>query len=104
MSAGSHLLRLVALLAVCFLALQLYFVGRIALMAVADPQSTTFQRSEMWRMASQQGWVAWGHQWVPSDRITPHLKRRLQFYRPQRRRLGSDGASLGTQPACAGAG
>jgi monofunctional glycosyltransferase len=75
MSAGSHLLRLVALLAVCFLALQLYFVGRIALMAVADPQSTTFQRSEMWRLMSETGRVTWGQQWVSDERLGKNLKR-----------------------------
>ena len=32
-------------------ALQLYFLARIALMSVVDPQSTTFQRSEAWRLA-----------------------------------------------------
>jgi monofunctional biosynthetic peptidoglycan transglycosylase len=75
MSAGSHLLRLVALLAVCFLALQLYFVGRIALMAVADPQSTTFQRSEMWRLMSETGRITWGQQWVSDERLGKNLKR-----------------------------
>ena len=43
--------RFVALLVVCTLGLQLYFLARIALMAVVDPQSTTFQRSEAWRLA-----------------------------------------------------
>ena len=33
------------------LALQLFFIGRIALMAVLAPQSTTFERSEAWRLA-----------------------------------------------------
>jgi hypothetical protein len=35
--------------------LQLFFVGRIALMAVVDPQSTSFQRSEAWRLATEKG-------------------------------------------------
>ena len=39
-----HLGRLAGLLLITLLALQLYFVARIALMAVIDPQSTTFQR------------------------------------------------------------
>jgi monofunctional glycosyltransferase len=33
------------------LALQLYFLAGIALMAVVDPHSTAFQRSEAWRVA-----------------------------------------------------
>ncbi len=68
-------LRGLLVLLACVLALQVFWVLRVALMTVVNPSSTTFQRSEMWRMASQQGWVAWGQQWVPSDRITPHLKR-----------------------------
>ncbi len=60
-------------------ALQLFFVGRIALMLVIDPQSTAFMRSEAWRIAgdsvsSDQSW-RWSSQWVPYDKISPHLKR-----------------------------
>ena len=36
--------RLAALFMLSALALQLYFVARIGLMAVVDPQSTTFQQ------------------------------------------------------------
>jgi monofunctional biosynthetic peptidoglycan transglycosylase len=75
MSWGARLLRLAALLVVCAVALQLFFFGRIALMAVVDPQSTTFQRSEIWRLASEQGRVAWGQQWVDDERLGQHLKR-----------------------------
>jgi monofunctional glycosyltransferase len=61
------------------LALQLFFVLRIALMVVVNPQSTAFMRSEAWRVASQslQGdkpW-RWSHQWVDADQISPQLKR-----------------------------
>jgi monofunctional glycosyltransferase len=59
----------------CVLALQVFWVLRVALMTVVNPSSTTFQRSEMWRMAREQGWVAWGHAWVPSERMSIHLKR-----------------------------
>jgi monofunctional glycosyltransferase len=75
MSVGAHLWRLAALLVVCFLALQLYFIGRIALMAVADPQSTTFERSEMWRLATETGRITWGQQWVGDERLGKNLKR-----------------------------
>jgi monofunctional biosynthetic peptidoglycan transglycosylase len=67
--------RLLALCAVSALALQLWFAARIALMAVVDPQSTTFQRSEAWRLLTQTGRITWGQQWVPYERISPHLKR-----------------------------
>ncbi|MFW9595185.1 MAG: transglycosylase domain-containing protein, partial [Macromonas sp.] len=57
------------------LALQLFFVGRIALMAVIDPQSTAFQRSEAWRMATQPRAFTWHQQWLDYGAISPHLKR-----------------------------
>ena len=68
-------LRWVGLLLVAALALQLFFLCRIALMAAVDPQSTTFQRSEAWRVASQTGRLRWRQQWVPYDRIADNLKR-----------------------------
>jgi monofunctional glycosyltransferase len=70
-----HLVRLFVLGVVCTLALQLYFAGRIALMAVVDPQSTTFERSEMWRLLAERGRIAWSQQWVADARIADGLKR-----------------------------
>jgi monofunctional biosynthetic peptidoglycan transglycosylase len=67
--------RLLGLLALTLLALQLYFVLRIALMALVDPQSTTFQRSEAWRLLSERGRIDWSQQWVADDRIAATLKR-----------------------------
>ncbi|WP_310565514.1 transglycosylase domain-containing protein [Hydrogenophaga sp.] len=60
-------------------ALQLFFVGRIALMLVIDPQSTAFMRSEAWRVAGEslttdKTW-RWSSQWVDYDQISPNLKR-----------------------------
>lgn len=68
-------LRWVALLIVAFIALQLFFVGRIAAMAVVDPESTTFQRSEAWRIANERDRLRWRQQWVPYERISDNLKR-----------------------------
>ncbi|HMN22352.1 MAG TPA: monofunctional biosynthetic peptidoglycan transglycosylase [Ottowia sp.] len=56
------------------LLLQAFFVGRIALMAWVDPQSTTFERSEAWRLA-RTGALHWRQQWRDYDRISDHLKR-----------------------------
>lgn len=70
-----HAARLVALLAIGFVALQLFFLGRIALMMAVDPQSTTFQRSEAWRLAVDKRQIPWSQEWVDYDRISPHLKR-----------------------------
>jgi len=67
--------RLLALTLVSLLALQLYFVARVALMSVVDPQSTTFQRSEAWRLLVEKRHIAWSQQWVGYAQISPHLKR-----------------------------
>lgn len=70
-----QLWRLLALLLLSAVALQLCFLLRIALMAVVDPQSSTFQRSEIWRLASEQGRVLWSQEWRDRDRLGPHLPR-----------------------------
>jgi monofunctional biosynthetic peptidoglycan transglycosylase len=67
--------RPLALLLLCALALQLYFLARIALMAVVDPQSTSFQRSEAWRLLVEQHRIAWRQEWVDDARLSPQLKR-----------------------------
>jgi len=61
------------------LALQLFFLARIALMVAVDPTSTAFMRSEAWRIAGasvhgDKDW-RWAHRWVPDEQISPHLKR-----------------------------
>ena len=70
-----HLWRWLALVIVAAVALQLYFVVRVALMAVVDPQSTTFQRSEAWRLLVEKNHLAWSQQWVPYEHISLQLKR-----------------------------
>ncbi len=69
--------------------LQLFFAGRIALMAWVDPQSTAFMRSEAWQQLAHAtpppGHGAakspppparhWAQVWVASNQISPHLKR-----------------------------
>jgi monofunctional glycosyltransferase len=67
--------RAAALLAMCAVVLQLCFALRIALMNYVDPQSTSFQRSEIWRMLTQQHHLAWHQQWVDGTHISAHLKR-----------------------------
>lgn len=67
--------RWLLLLAVAALGLQLFFILRIALMAVVDPQSTTFERSEAWRISQKPTGLRWRQQWTPYARISEHLKR-----------------------------
>lgn len=70
-----HLGRIVVLLVLSAIALQLYFLARVALMAVIDPQSTTYQRSEMYRLFQENHQILWSQQWVPDEQISAHLKR-----------------------------
>lgn len=67
-------LRWLALVALGFVALQLFFVLRIVLIVWVSPGSTAFERSQLW-----QRWQAadarWQHTWVSYDDISPALKR-----------------------------
>jgi monofunctional glycosyltransferase len=70
------LLRWALLVCMAALSLQLYFVLRIALMAWIDPQSTSFQRSEAWRLATHPTRaLRWRQEWVPYASLSEHLKR-----------------------------
>ena len=69
------LARWLGLLLIALLGLQLYFVARIAAMAVVAPQSTSFQRSEAWRVATEKGSLRWRQQWVGYAQISDNLKR-----------------------------
>ena len=66
--------RLLALVLLSALALQLFFAARVGLMAVLDPQSTTFQRSEAWRIGTERHQLLWSQEWVAYSRISPNLK------------------------------
>jgi len=74
-AASGQLWRLLALVVLSAVSLQLYFLARVALMAVVDPQSTAFQRSEAWRLLTEQHHLAWSQQWVDRGAISPQLKR-----------------------------
>ncbi len=64
-----------ALGCVLLLALQLFFAARIAAMAVLDPSSTAFQRSEAARLARAGTLGKWRQQWVAGPALPDHLKR-----------------------------
>jgi len=72
---GRAALRLLALLLLCFVALQGFFLLRIATMAVLNPQSTTFQRSEAWRLLTERQQILWSQQWVDYAAMSVHIKR-----------------------------
>jgi len=67
--------RWLGLVCVAGVLLQLFFVVRIASMLVIDPQSTAFERSEAWRVATEKGSLKWRQQWSPYDKISDNLKR-----------------------------
>jgi monofunctional glycosyltransferase len=65
-----------ALTLLAVLALQVFFVLRIATMLAIDPQSTSFERSEAWRVATtpEQSFT-WQQQWVDYAQMSDNLKR-----------------------------
>ena len=69
------LLRWLLLLLLAVLALQLFFVLRIATMALLAPQSSAFQRSEAWRLVSEKDQLQWRQQWVSYEKLSENLKR-----------------------------
>ncbi|MDP2369790.1 transglycosylase domain-containing protein [Rhodoferax sp.] len=69
------LLRWVGLVLAATLALQLFFVARIGAMAVFNPESTAFQRSEAWRLANEKASFRWRQQWRAYPDISANLKR-----------------------------
>ena len=57
-------------------ALQLFFVLRVISMRWIDPQSTAFERSEIWQLASQSDKAfVWKQQWLPYEQISSNMKR-----------------------------
>ena len=71
----ASLAHLLVLVVMCTLALQLYFLARVALMAVVDPQSTAFERSEAWRLLTEKHELRWSREWVGYAAISDSLKR-----------------------------
>lgn len=69
------LFRWLVLVVIAAAALQLFFLVRIALSATIDPQSSSFQRSEAFRIATEKGRLRWRQQWLPYEGISDNLKR-----------------------------
>lgn len=75
MKPHSPALRLLWLLLTAALALQLYFACRILLMVWVNPESSAFQRSEIFRLGSAPGVFRWRQQWLPYAQLPDSLKR-----------------------------
>lgn len=69
------LLRLLLLVFLAGVSLQLFFAGRIALMAFVDPESTAFERSAAYAVVSGGGSFKWRQQWLPYSDMSDQLKR-----------------------------
>jgi monofunctional glycosyltransferase len=69
------LARWIALVVLAGCALEVFFIARIALAATIAPQSTTFQRSEAFRITREKGRLRWAQEWVPYPEISDNLKR-----------------------------
>lgn len=70
-----HLLRLLLLVVLCTLALQATWLTRVALMRFIDPQSTSFQRSEIWRLLVRDHTLAWSQGWLDAPALGKQLPR-----------------------------
>jgi monofunctional biosynthetic peptidoglycan transglycosylase len=68
-------LRLFMLVLLALLVLQLYFAGRILFMRWVNPESTSFQRAEAYRLVRSTGQLLWRQEWVPYAQISDSLKR-----------------------------
>ena len=73
-TAFKTVLRLIGLVTLSFVSLQLFFLIKIALMLAVSPQSTSFQRSEAWRIVIKQGELPWRQSWVNYDNIATSIK------------------------------
>ena len=67
-------LRLASLLIASLLAFQFFFFIKIVLMHVISPQSTSFQRSEAWRIVTSQGELPWRQSWVNYSDMSAGIK------------------------------
>lgn len=67
--------RWLTLVATAWVCLQFFFLAHIAIMAKIAPESTSFQRSEAWRLLRTQDRLRWQQDWLPYNKISDQLKR-----------------------------
>ncbi|HMS26537.1 MAG TPA: transglycosylase domain-containing protein [Burkholderiaceae bacterium] len=67
--------QLLLLLLVAGFTLQIFFLLKIFGMAVIPPQSSSFQRSETWRIIEKYRSLKWQHSWTSYSDISSNLKR-----------------------------
>lgn len=69
------LLRWLGLCLLALLGLQLFFVLRVLTMGWVAPESTSFQRSQMWQIVQREHRLPWRQAWVPLTDISKNLQR-----------------------------
>jgi monofunctional glycosyltransferase len=70
-----RLMRTAGLLLLSTAALQIAFLARVALMAICDPQSTSYQRTEAWRLLVADGPFRWSQTWADLQTMSVQLQR-----------------------------
>lgn len=63
------------LLVCALLSLQVFFALNIASMTLIGPESTSFERSQIWQVFQRQGRLPWRQEWVDHSRISLSLQR-----------------------------
>jgi monofunctional biosynthetic peptidoglycan transglycosylase len=63
------------LVLLALLSLQVFWAVRIASMSVLSPQSTSFERSQIWQIVTRNGQLPWRQEWVDYKNISPNLQR-----------------------------
>jgi monofunctional glycosyltransferase len=66
-----------AVVAVAWIATQLFYFAQIAAWNYVNPQSTAFMRSDAWRLSQDRPGLSIQHTWVSYDQISRNLKRAI---------------------------
>jgi monofunctional glycosyltransferase len=69
-----QIFRFFSLFALSFIALQLFFFIKILSIHLISPESTSFQRSEIWRITTRQGALPWRQEWVNYSEMSNGIK------------------------------
>lgn len=69
------LLQWLLLCALALLGLQLFFVLRVLVMGWVAPESTSFERSQIWQIVQRQHRLPWRQEWAPLAGISNNLQR-----------------------------
>jgi len=73
----SRLAYVVSLVAIAWLATQLFYLCQIGLWTVINPSSTAYMRTAAWRLSREQPELSVQRNWVPYEQISRNLKRAI---------------------------